>query len=247
MSHSKRVYQRRELLLNKPTNVVLGIDESNVISSGTDNAIVSSKASSINTFYGIGGPPERSTIVGGWNSAINGATGSMIAGATSCTIQAPDITDQQSYSAIFGGFGNHLATERVGFNVIAGGNNHTMTGRTSMSGIVGGLNNTIAAESSQTVMAGGKNNVAQTASGASFFGGGWGNTMTNAERCAIIGGQNNLILNMDDAVMLGCTGRTATAPQTVHVDKLAIMNIPTSPFGLPVGTVWRYGNALYII
>jgi hypothetical protein len=246
VSHSKRVYQRRELLLNKPTNVVLGIDESNVISSGTDNAIVSSKASSINTFAGIGNPPERSTIVGGWNSAINGATGSMIAGATSCTIDAPDITDQGSHSAIFGGYLNNITAERAGFNVIAGGSGNEITGLTSMSGIIGGVANTIA-QSSETVIAGGQNNLAQTGSGDSFFGGGLDNTMTNANRCAIIGGYSNTILNMNDAVMIGCAGKSATAAFTTHVEKLAILSIPTAPWGLPVGTVWRNGSALYII
>jgi hypothetical protein len=241
-----QTHQNRQVLLNRPTNEILGIDRGNVISGGTNNSIIGGVGSTITIHPSIGLYPDSSSIVAASYSTIYGSSNSTVVGGYNNHVWAPAASNG-SHSVILGGNNNVISATDVGFNSIVGGQGNTVTGLTAWSAIVGGYANRIDVESSQTVIAGGKNHIAQTASGASFFGGGWTNTMTNAERCAIIAGKDNIILNMDDAVMIGCTGRTATAAQTTHVDKLAIMNIPTSAAGLAAGTVWRSGTALNIV
>jgi hypothetical protein len=85
-----------------------------------------------------------------------------------------------------------------------------------------------------------------TASGClSFVGNGYCN-IASGLRSSILGGQFNTTNTCADAMIVGsCI--TADRVCTTFVNNLSIMNIPTSGVGLPVGSVYRVGNALCIV
>jgi len=108
----------------------------------------------------------------------------------------------------------------------------------------------------RSAIVGGNGNTMTNVDRSSIVGGD-GNAITNADRSSIVGGDGNIVSGMDDVVMLGCVSRTATAAQTVHLEKLVIMDIPVGDstitpdpliaLGLDVGTVYRDGNNLMIV
>jgi len=264
--HSKQVYQRRELLLNEPTNVVLGVERSNVVSGGTSNAIIASTGSTIRDYpYAYTGAYAlNSTILGSKDCFIWGAEGSAVLGATSSSIQAPDMTNQQSYSVILGGFSNIIWTEQLGYNAILGGWGNRMSGVTSNSTLVGGVVNAIRGDSNTSIILGGSSHLIDLASDSSIIAGGSEHDIATGWRSAIIGGANNRIANsnwstmvggilntidgFDNVTMINCIAKTATQAGSTYVNNLVLADyVPTSATGLQVGHVWRNGTVLNVV
>lgn len=266
MPHSKQVYQRRELLLNEPTNVVLGIERSNVVSGGTSNAIIASTGSTIRDYpYAYTGAyPLNSTILGSKDCFIWGAEGSAVLGATSSSIQAPDMTNQQSYSVILGGFSNIILTEQLGYNAILGGWGNRMSGTTTNSTLVGGVVNAIRGDSNTSIILGGNSHLIDLASDSSIIAGGSDHDIATGWRSAIIGGANNRIANsnwstmvggilntidgFDNVTMINCIAKTATQSGATYVNNLVLADyVPPSAAGLQKGHVWRNGTVLNVV
>jgi len=236
--------QTRQALLNKSANDVIGIDASSYVSGGVGNAIIGGGLNIITEYPGTTDPPTHSSIIVGSSNRIEGARFCSILAGSACYIREP--VDAVAFSVIVGGSLNTIQPDLGTGNAIMGGSGMSVIGTLTHDSVtVGGNFNSV--RSSFCAAAGGRFNLLEAGSDHSFFGGGLSNSITNSERSSAVGGQSNTILNMDDVIMLGCSSKTATAALTTHVEKLAIMSIPTSSAGLATGTVWRNGTVLNIV
>jgi len=81
---------------------------------------------------------------------------------------------------------------------------------------------------------------------SSDLGGGCNNRIRQYDS-AILGGRNNYITPSYNDVMIVGNNITGNRSNTTFVNNLSIVNIPTSNFGLPTGSVWRNGTVLEIV
>jgi len=270
VAHLKQVYQRRELLLNEPTNVILGVERSNVVSGGTSNAVVASTSSTIKQYNEYSTiplfvHPDNSTILGSTGSTIESARGSAILGSTNCLIQAQSELDANTYSVIVGGSQSSIITEGLysSHNTIVGAQNSSIQGVTWNSSLIGGTYNSIDLAANKAIILGGTFNRIDTNSDDGIIAGGRDHDITNSERGAILGGGTNRIANsfgsaimggalntidgFDYVTMVGCVNVVADQDWTTYVNRLNLAYMATSAAGLTVGTVWRNGTVLNVV
>lgn len=227
----------------------------NSISANYSSISGGSNNTNIGNYSNIGGGQynvqtnECSNIDGGSNNSIGSFVGlgcyTYIGGGISNLILG-------DCSVISSGESNYISCNNSSF--ILGGKNNTSIGlfstlsgymnTVSSYGVTFGSNNT--ASGTETIL-GGKNN-SSLASTYSAIGGGDSNLITlSSSYSAILGGENN---NTNSFYIVHIMGNNITANRdcTTFVNNLSIMNIPTSPAGLPIGSVWRSGlNILFIV
>ena len=141
-----------------------------------------------------------------------------------CTSIIPNLGSNcasASYSIVGGGIGN---TASNSYSTIGGGRYNNASGYIST---IGGGNNNIASGYSSTI-GGGQQNIA------------------SGNRSGILGGANNNTNGYTRAMIVG-SYITANRADTTFVGQLSIMSIPTSPAGLPSGSIYRIGNAVCIV
>jgi hypothetical protein len=141
-----------------------------------------------------------------------------------------------NYSSVVGGKCNHINNA---YTFIGGGQNNKTCGLSSV--VTGGCSNT--SYCSFSSVGGGRNNI--TSGNYSTVGGGFCNT-ASGQHSGILGGSNNNTNSLNCAMIVG-SDITAVAACTLHINCLAIMNIPTSPAGLTAGQIWRDGIDLKIV
>jgi len=165
---------------------------------------------------------DYSAIVGGVSNNITDSTSSMIMSSSS------NITGGANYGVILGGTGNNMDSVDYGF--ILGGNSNTNNGQ-NYSGIIGGTSNEIDGSVSSSVIVGGVNNDIGGLSSYNTIIGGYNNTIsgtTNVVSNSIIGGNGNTIEgDLDNIIILGGVGVTATQENTTYVDNLNINTLGT--------------------
>jgi hypothetical protein len=210
-------------------------------------------SSNLNTNIGV----SSSGLLTNISTLSTGTTSSIIGGG-----KFNIITD--SYSIIGGGCINTL----LGcYSTISNGVCNTVTGNYST--INGGISNKITGVTSSIV--GGQYN--KILCNNSIIGGGVSNT-TEGNYSSILGGQANKS-SVDYSIILGGQYNTVSGTRsgilgnnntirdsdtyivgsnissdrncTTFVNNLSIMNIPTSPTGLPSGSVWSNGGILTIV
>ena len=161
-------------------------------------------------------------IVGGRFNNLTGTSGSFIGGGA-------DNRSTSTLTTVVGGEHNRIYSD---YGTIGGGCQNLITSSSNLSTILGGVTNTINALHS-------------------FIGGGCCNCIN--QRCAVIGsGLENCNAGCYSSILGGrcnsvscCDSHilgsyiTADLPCTTFVINLSIINIPTSPSGLPSGSVWR--------
>jgi hypothetical protein len=172
---------------------------------------------------------DYSSILGGVSNNIENSTSSMIMASSS------NITGGANYGVILGGTGNNMDSVDYGF--LLGGNGNTNNGQ-NYSGIIGGFDNTIEGTASSSVILGGTLNDIGGAGSYNTIIGGYNNNIsgtTNVVSNSIIGGNGNTIEgDLDNIIILGGVGVTATQENTTYVDNL---NINTLGTGTSVNTL----------
>ena len=186
------------------TNIISGTRGFKTIINGYDNKILSNaKYAQIFGGYSntIDGGDYGLSIIGGFNNTINSSTyGAGILSAFYSTI------NQCGTSVCVGGVGNTISNSNAGG--IFGARACIVTNAYEDIGasIWGSWNSTITAGSPL----------------AQIFGGD-GNTIAGISKYSIIfGGSGNTISGITNAVMVGCSGRTATDEKTTYVENLKI-------------------------
>lgn len=175
-----------------------------------------------NTASGVGATVLGHNNIGsGTFSSILGGQSNQATGAFSAVVGGQNNCASAGCSFIGGGIANKITGPR-GF--VGAGSDNTVSG--GYSGILGGCGNLASGGYSSVLL--GK---ANTASG----------NYSN-----ILGGKNNNTNSFSDTFIAG-SNITANAACTTFVNKLAIMTIPTSPAGLPSGSVWSNSGVLNII
>jgi hypothetical protein len=114
-------------------------------------------------------------------------------------------------SNTFIGNGVGLTSVRTG-DIIINSSGNTITGTGTYKISIGGFGNTISASGNNNGIIGGSSNSITTTSSSS----------------AIIGGTSNTITAKDRAVMLGCSGRTATTSTATFVENIHIYRTPST-------------------
>lgn len=140
-----------------------------------------------------------------------------------CIVTAREIHNNEAYTSFIGGANhNNIDTARS----IIGGTNNRLG---DLSIAFGGGNNSIIAGSNNIALAGdylttGTGNSALSGSASGAMVAGENNLIKNdAGRAVIIGGQDCVIDdNHDNTVMIGCSGVTSTASDTVYVSNLHV-------------------------
>jgi len=139
-------------------------------------------------------------------------------------------------SAAIGG-GSNTAS---GYNSAAiGGSSNEASG--DYSAAIGGYNNEASGNVSAAI--GGGSNVASGDSSAAIGG---SSNEASGNASAAIGGNNNIVTH-DNAVIAGGEDLASVADNTLHCNRLAILNIPTSAAGLASGMIWSDSGTLKIV
>ena len=247
----------------------------NVIVSGIDNVIESTATSTANAYWIYAG---QNFIGAGVSNVISASSNSgnyplgantILNGALNC-VQSSAGTDSNSYmyhNTVLGGLCNTIEGYGMGMMMVQGFN-HRVSGsqdtNTQNGVIMGGAENAMisrkeSAQYSNSIIGsqlsciesdrgstnyngifGGQNNKICTTEGGTGF----------SRRSVIIGGFNNNLSDLENAVVLGGSSQTATVAYGTHVQQLVIKSttIPTSNPSVP-GQVWvdtTAGNTLKI-
>lgn len=127
------------------------------------------------------------------------------------------------------------------YSSIVGGASNTLTGRVSFIGAGSGNRNT--AYFGAAIVAGSGNCV--NANSSSVVAG--KDNCVYSSCSSILGGIQNVIpaVNNESFILGSCI--TADRSCATFVNNLSIMNIPTSPVGLPAGSIWKNGAVLNIV
>ena len=190
---------------------------------------------------------RSSTMLGGYDNVIQGgyqagifsAWEGVVDGLTGGTVQFSTICGgshnimRAANSGILGGHDNVIGVSPFGWNAIVGGGENTMT-NSQFSAIVGagGLNTpTHMFYANRCVIAGGG---LQSLTGASV--------VSPTENSAMLGGFGNTLTH-SRSVVVGGSGLSSDATDTVFMSKVNVANLPTSSAGLSAGTLWASGSS----
>jgi hypothetical protein len=192
------------------------------------------------------------TILGGANTTISGASNTFIGNGVGLTsVRTGDIiinssgntiTGTGQYKISIGGFGNTISGS-ASFRTIIGGQSNTNSA--TGSDIIGGQSNTLSTSNSVIV-----NGISSTISGSggvsgiyssqnstinadgtyNIIIGGFGNTIngSSAAFSSIIGSYNSSLVDRNNSVMLGTSGRTGTSDYTTYVENIHAYRTPST-------------------
>jgi hypothetical protein len=203
-------------LLLVGTNNINNIYGLTTISNSTQSAIIGGRTNTItnsNVCYLFTRDSSitngnQNVIIGGHNHNINGGAESGIFGGYSHSMTNP------SDSAILGGRANQInaANACCGGIVIMGGQGNTAINTPGTQiGIMAGYNNSVQNTSTSSTIVGGENNL-----------------ITSSLKSNILAGNNNTISGKENVVMVGTSGRTASANNTTYVENLHTYRTPST-------------------
>jgi hypothetical protein len=135
-----------------------------------------------------------------------------------------------------GGISNEASGD---FSAAIGGISNEASG--DFSAAIGGISNEASGDFSAAI--GGSSNEASGNNSAAI--GGISNE-ASGNASAAIGGNSNIVTH-DNAVIAGGEDLASVADNTLHCNRLAILNIPTSAAGLASGMIWSDGGTLKIV
>jgi hypothetical protein len=131
-------------------------------------------------------------------------------------------------AVIGGGRGNTMggSLDGVHYSFIGGGYNNTITGSSTQYSFIGaGAGHEIKDSKASSIVGGGANYI--YAGGYNIITNGKGSQMVGSHSSSIIGGNNHVLNSLDNTVILGGVGVTATTSNTTYVPYLNISNIGT--------------------
>jgi hypothetical protein len=237
-----------DMLLGGSANTITNTTKFNTIIGGELNRITANRTDGLSTIFGsyncLIGPNFcglGSSIVGSYNSTLNhGGYGSGIFGG-----YQNSLSDNNAWaSVIVGGESNTKSSGRAGF--MGGGRSNSCGGGQSV--VIGGVSNSISSGNINNSIMGGNNNTISSNAALSSIFGGESNTITlTANRSSILASANSTITGSSDrssiisssastvsgrtqAVMIGCSGRTALYDNTIHVE--SSYNFKTESFAV---------------
>lgn len=186
-----------------------------------------------------------STVFGYCNNITVGHLFATISGGYCNAVCGTSTSGYDGFQTISGGGKNIIVTQGNGGlgETIGGGISNYINSNSNIgSTIGGGYKNCISCANNSTIAGGYYNNI-NSANGA-VIGGGFRNTV-NSNYGGILGGTNNCVIH-DCSFIVG-VNITTDAICTTYVNNLSIKAIPTSPSGLPSGSVWSDSGKLCIV
>ena len=179
----------------------------------------------------LGANSAQSTITAAYNNSVQAAIISFIAGTQDNTVTSAGYT----YVLVGGGYNTVNATNASAGNAmyssyfcsdttindssVIGSSNNWFSGSRNCNLVGYGKHNHISNSYNSTIT----NSVVDDTNTQWFnkIDSSSGSTITTSKKSQIIGGQTNTILNKENVVMVGTSGRTANADYTTYVENLA--------------------------
>lgn len=210
--------------------------------SGYSSPLLLVGTNNINNIYGLTTITSNSTqsaIIGGRTNTINNCAVSFLFTRDSTLTNGSQLAiigghnhniNGGAESGIFGGYA-HSMTDPSDSAILGGRANQINGGNACCGGIVimGGLGNTaINSPGTQIGIMAGYNNSVQNTSTSSTIVGGENNLITSSLKSNILAGESNTISGRTNVVMVGTSGRTASADNTTYVENLHTYRTPST-------------------
>jgi hypothetical protein len=214
-------------------NAIIGGQSNSISSSGTHNFIGGGQSNA------LGANTTQTTLTAGFNNSIQATILGFIGGTQDNTITSAGYT----YVLVGGGYNSVNATNASAGNAMYSSyfcNDNSINDGS----VIGSSNNWFSGSRNGTIGGYGKHNWITNSYSSSISNNGgsdvyeWfnkidsssGSTITTSKKSQILGGNDNTILNKTNAVMVGCSGRTATTNSATFVENLVVFNYASLNF-----------------